>query len=70
MYYKLGFDLSHQTKPSYSYIGKGIKRLHRYKFRKTKDEPKDIPEWKLRNEQGLFRIWDCGKLKFTKFNTI
>jgi len=65
IYYKLGFEFSHQTKPDYFYVNE-MKRIYRFNLRKTKDEPKDIPEWKLRNEQGYYRIWDCGKIKFIK----
>jgi len=25
---------------------------------------KDIPEWMLRQQEGYYRIWDCGNLKF------
>ncbi len=63
LYYKLGFELEHITKPNYWYL-KGFERIHRFNLRKTKDDPKDIPEWVLRQKEGYSRIWDCGNLKF------
>jgi len=65
LYDQLGFELSHITKPNYFYI-KGMERIHRFNLRKRSDEPKDIPEWLLRLEEGYHRIWDAGHLKFTK----
>jgi len=67
LYYKLGFELDHITNPNYWYL-KGFERIHRFNLRKTKDEPKDIPEWILRQKEGYLRIWDCGNLKFSTKN--
>ena len=67
LYYQLGFDLFHITKPNYWYT-KGVKRIHRYNLRKRIDESKDIPEWLLRQNEGYLRIWDCGNLKFVLKN--
>jgi hypothetical protein len=64
LYKKLGFELVSQTQPNYSYVKNG-KRIHRYNLRKLPHEPIDIPEWKLRRDQGYVRIWDCGNLKFS-----
>ncbi len=65
VYEKLGFELSHMTKTNYWYVNfNTVERFHRFIFRKKKDEPKDIPEWTLRRKQGLYRIWDCGSLKY------
>jgi len=66
-YYKLGFELDRITKPNYWYV-KGLKRIHRFNLRKQKNEPVDIPEWKLRQNEGFYRIWDCGNLKFVMKN--
>jgi len=63
LYYKIGFELEHITKPNYFYIN-GLNRIHRFNLRKKPDEPKDIPEWILRQKEGYFRIWDCGHYKF------
>lgn len=64
MYYKLGFELESITKPNYWYWRQGLKRIHRFALRKRSDEPKDIPEWLLRMQEGYTRVWDCGNLKF------
>ena len=69
LYYKLGFNLKHTTKPGYWYT-KGVKRIHRYGFKKDKNDPKDTPEWLLRLEEGYSRVWDCGLLKFVIKNDI
>ena len=63
LYYKLGFELTHITKPNYFYT-KGTTRLHRFNFRKKYNEPKNIPEWILRLQDGYYQIWDCGHYKF------
>ena len=65
LYYKLGFKLDHQSEPNYWYV-KDLKRLHRFGLRKKSNEPKDVPEWLLREAEGYIRIWDCGNLKFKK----
>ena len=64
IYKKLGFELVKQNPPNYFYV-KGLKRFHRYGLRKLPTESRDIPEWRLRMDQGYFRIWDCGTLKFS-----
>ncbi len=63
VYYKLGFELDSITRPNYWYL-KGGKRIHRFALRKRPDEPKDISERILREQEGYERIWDCGNLKF------
>jgi transposase-like protein len=63
-YYNLGFTLDKITKPNYWYI-KGVNRIHRFNLRKRKDEPKNITELELRDQEGFYRIWDCGNFKFT-----
>lgn len=63
MYEKLGFEKIGETTPGYWYVS-GTKRIHRYKLRKQKDEPSDIPESELRKSQGYHKIWDCGHNKY------
>ena len=65
LYYKIGFEKVGQTFPNYWYVVNDSYRVHRFALRKRPDEPKDIPEWKLRFEEGYYRIWDCGNLKFS-----
>ena len=68
LYLQLGFNLEHITKPNYWYTKDGLKRIHRFNLRKRLDEPKDIPEWLLRQNEGYYRVWDCGNLKFSTIN--
>lgn len=63
LYYKLGFKLIEETKPNYWYLS-NYHRIHRFNMRKRNNEPKEIPEWVLREKEGYYRIWDCGNLKF------
>jgi hypothetical protein len=71
LYYKLGFKLSHISKPNYWYNYANI-RYHRYNFRKDKlikdgfDPNKTESE--IMVERGFNKIWDCGNLVFT-FNS-
>lgn len=64
LYTKIGFKFESQSRPNYFYVNDFIKRIHRFNLRKTQFEPIDIPEWKLRLNQGYYRIWDCGTLKY------
>ncbi len=73
LYYKLGFNLDHISKPNYWYLPVGGKRrLHRFNFRKNvlKDKLKvfdpNISEWENMKANGYDRIWDCGSLVFNK----
>jgi hypothetical protein len=66
LYKKLGFELSHITKPNYWYFKGTRNRIHRFSLRKQKHDPKNITEWEIRRSEGLNRIWDCGNLKFIK----
>jgi hypothetical protein len=67
LYKKIGFQLWSITKPNYFYI-KGLNRIHRFNLRKRPDEPKDITEWVLRQNEGYYRVYDCGHLKFIMEN--
>jgi len=65
LYLKLGFSLEKITSVNYWYIDyKAIKRIHRFALRKKKDDPKDVPEWILRLNEGYKIIYDCGSYKF------
>ncbi|MCK9597005.1 hypothetical protein M0R19_07495 [Candidatus Pacearchaeota archaeon] len=65
IYLKMGFEYKKWTGLNYWYTD-GFDRWHRFRFRKGKDDPKDMPEWMIRGFQGLYRIWDCGHYKFEK----
>ena len=67
LYYKLGFDLVHKTKPNYFYI---INRLRKYRFLYRKDllvkqgyDPNKT-ERQIMLERKIYRIYDSGSLKF------
>ncbi len=70
LYFKLGFEYIGDTLPTESYIY-GLKRVHKFSLRKL-DQIKNLestnPEWKIRLNQGYYRIWDCGHKKFQLLN--
>ena len=68
LYRLLGFNLFHESPPSYWYFkdhGWG-ERLHRYGFRKSValrrfgGNPEVDTEWDIMSRNGYDRIWDCG----------
>lgn len=65
LYSKLGFSFEYMTDPNYWYTKDGFKRINRFNLRKRPEEPKDIPEWVLREKEGYYKIWDCGNYKFS-----
>jgi hypothetical protein len=62
MYYKLGFTMVDQTRPDYKYIVEN-KRVHKSRFRKSNLNT-ELTERQYMKEQGIHRIYDCGKVKF------
>jgi hypothetical protein len=64
MYYKLDFEMVDQTRPDYKYILEN-KRIHKSRFRKKKINL-DLTEKEYMIQQGIYRIYDCGKVKFEK----
>ena len=73
LYYALGFELDHESGPSYWYMtGNFDKRMYRYAFRKSA-QPKllenfDPSKSELENmlANGYHVIWDCGNYVFIK----
>ena len=72
VYEKNGFTKSHVSKPDYYYV-KGSKRFHKSEFRKSKFKKKypkiyssDKTESQMAKEAGLFKIYDCGKIRYVK----
>lgn len=63
LYSLLGFTHIKDTTPGYWYT-RGTDRIHRFKLRKTKNDPVDQTEQELRRSQGYNRIWDCGHSKW------
>jgi len=69
LYEKLGFSFDKITKQNYWYIkGQCSRRINRFALRKKVDDPKDKTEWELRRLDGWNRIWDCGNLKYVKYD--
>lgn len=72
LYETIGMELVHQTEPNYWYVHKnGIKRYHRFTFRKRilsaklKKYNDDLTEWQNMQINGYDRVWDCGHLKYS-----
>lgn len=70
LYETLGFTKEHTTKPNYWYVVNN-KRLHRFNFRKSKlvldGYDKNKTEFEIMNERGIYKIYDCGNIKWIKF---
>jgi hypothetical protein len=65
VYGNLGFERVGATVPNYWYFRPDeMRRLHRYSLRKNSNDPIDITEWQIRQQQGWNRIWDCGHAKW------
>lgn len=70
LYEKLGFIKVKDLAPDYSYAV-GNARKHKFGFRKTrfKNDPgltyrEGLTEKELACMNGLYRVWDCGKIKW------
>ena len=74
VYYKLGFEHSHDSQPNYWYFHKTnmTKVYHRFNFRKSELNKKldsfdpNKTEWENMKLNGWNRIWDCGNMVFIK----
>jgi hypothetical protein len=62
LYYRLGFKNINETRPDYKYIINGL-RKNKSNYRKSKIGG-NLSESKEMNKKGIFKIWDCGKIKF------
>lgn len=75
LYYQLGFTLVADNLPSYFYVVDG-KRKHRWNYRKdvlkTKLDNYDpnLTEYQNMTNNGYWRVWDCGTLKFSMTNSL
>ncbi len=77
VYEQLGFKHDSLTKPNYWYFNineLGIKRKHRFNYRKDR-LPTFFPgcdmsrtEWEIMQLNGYDRIWDCGNIKYVMYN--
>jgi len=66
LYDKLGFIKTNTIKPSYWYVIKD-NRYHKFNFRKNKKtllEFGDKTEHEIMLEKKIYRIYDCGLLRF------
>lgn len=70
MYLKMGFKIEKTSKPNYFYTKNYLTRIHRYNFNKfnLKKLGADISktEFKIMDELGYTKIWDCGTTKYIK----
>jgi len=64
LYYQLGFDMVKESKPDYKYYYESV-RTHKSNFKKSKLKY-ECTEGEYMNAIGIYRIWDCGKIKFQK----
>ncbi len=65
LYHRLSFKNINESKPDYKYLVNG-KRKHKQNFIKKNLRIKDlnITESKYMQEKGIYKIYDCGKIKF------
>lgn len=67
LYKQLGFKFISYSQPNYFYI-KGLKRFNRFNFRKDilvkQGYDKNKTEFEIMDERKIYRIYDCGTLKF------
>ena len=65
LYHRLSFKNINESKPDYKYLVNG-KRKHKQNFIKKNLGIKDlnITESKYMQEKGIYKIYDCGKIKF------
>ena len=66
LYLKLKFEKKYTSKPDYGYIVNN-KRVHKQNFTKKKlNIGKHTTEESFMKEKSIYKIWDCGKIKFEK----
>ena len=71
LYYKSGFILDKELPPDYSYVIKDM-RYHKFNFRhkslakKLENYDPTLSEHQNCLNNGIYRIYDCGKLRFIK----
>ncbi len=62
VYYKIGFNKLYETNPDYKYIIDN-KRINKSRFRRDKGDIKT--ETQKMHERKIYKIWDCGKIKYS-----
>lgn len=65
LYKKMGFEEISSSYPDYKYVVNG-KRLHKSNFKKEKlgIKGESITEKEYMLDQGIYQIYDCGKIKY------
>jgi hypothetical protein len=66
LYLNLGFKLISENKPDYKYIVDS-KRVHKSRYKKSRLNTK-LTESQYMKKSKIYRIWDCGKIKFEYLN--
>lgn len=62
LYYQLGFSNINESLPDYKYVVDN-RRVHKSNFKKSKLKY-NCTENEYINSIGVYKIWDCGKIKF------
>ena len=78
LYTKLGFEFDSYVKPTYYYIinkADKYKRSHKFNFRKSilskkYGLPMDMTENEMAEKLGIYKIWDCGLIKYVWNNSL
>lgn len=65
LYFNLGFNIDNITYPDYKYVV-GSKRIHKSNFKKEKlgIKNENISEREFTELNNIYRIYDCGKIKY------
>lgn len=72
LYFSLGFQKTKETNPNYWYTSDFKRRIHRFHFqkhllhKKLKNYDPNKTEHQNMLNNGYFRVYDCGSLKFEK----
>jgi hypothetical protein len=65
VYQKLGFTLTDEIPPDYSYVVPPAKLVSKQSQAKKRSGcPPHLTEWAWAQQRGLLRIWDCGKKRW------
>lgn len=66
IYEQLGFISEARLSPDYCYVtSAGHRRFSKQSMRKQKTEDSSISESKLRSKDGYYKLFDCGKIRYS-----
>jgi hypothetical protein len=69
MYENAGFDLEEELKPDYFYCDNHDNAFSKQSKKKSLTGcPKNVKEWEWCYQNGLYRVWDCGKKRWVRRN--